>query len=200
MLARTRSQRSTLMSLPLELRQSIFSYALTSDKPLVTFHLDEYQREVYEEASQPALLSVSKQVRAESLLLYYQSNHFIFHSEGKKADDAEQWLQYALPYLHRLGSIVFWLRCMARAPYSAGPQGAIAIRMRYAVRTDCWNVADEWSWVSTVRQPEATDTDAEFLVNTLRQLMSAQPRLLSVDFVANIMKQLRKQYIDYKIH
>ncbi|KAF2725845.1 hypothetical protein K431DRAFT_54004 [Polychaeton citri CBS 116435] len=72
-----------LLDLPAELRALIFSFALTSPRPLVTFRLDPYQKDSYTEAwPPPSLTFVSKQFREESLPIFYQCNDFVLHTEG----------------------------------------------------------------------------------------------------------------------
>lgn len=57
-----------LLTLPAEIRAHIFQHVLTeTEKPLVTFRLDDFQRECYACSIQPALTRVSRQIRCESL-------------------------------------------------------------------------------------------------------------------------------------
>ena len=85
--------KATLFELPRELRDLIYDLALHSDKPLVTFRVDDYQRESYVEAIQPGLTRISRQVRKESLPVFYSTNAFILHSDEPKLVDTQQWLK-----------------------------------------------------------------------------------------------------------
>lgn len=193
------SQRCMLLELPAEVRQSIFAFALKSDKPLVTFHIDDYQRESYEEASQPALLRVSRQVRTEAIPLFYGCNEFIFHTEERQANDAHQWLYKTQPYLDILGGVSFWLRYNTRIHAHITPSGAIAVTMRYAPRQDRWLVLPECKWVTANRKPSDLQPDGEYLIAKLRSLICSEQRQLSAEFFANLLSILRKSYVDYKV-
>src|ERR1700761_2254315 len=89
----TRPARSHFLELPAEIRDYIYEFALTSGKPLVAFRLDEYQRDSYEEATQPPLTRVNRQIRDESLPIFYQSNDIVLHNDSSKGGNTRRWLQ-----------------------------------------------------------------------------------------------------------
>lgn len=193
-------QRNMLLELPAELRGRIFEFALVSDKPLVTFHIDEYQQEDYQEAVQPPLLTVSRQIRQEALPLFYGCNDFIFFTEGRKADEAHNWLDRVRLYLDCLGGITFWLRYVNSVPSHVSPSGAIAITMRYAPRKERWIVCPDWKWISPVRKHDDTPHDAEYLTDRLQCLIDEKAEKKTVEIFINLMNTLRKSYIDHKVH
>lgn len=198
-LSRRATSRSTLLELPAEIRSTIWTFALRSEKPLVTFHIDDYQKESYQEASQPALLSVSRQVRGEAIPIFYGCNDFIFHTEERQANDAHKWLYKSQPYLDILGGASFWLRYNTRVHAHITPSGAISVTMRYAARQDRWEVLPEWKWVTANRKPSDLEPDGEYLVAKLQSLIRSEQRQLNAEFFANLLSILRKSYIDFKI-
>lgn len=191
--------KSPLLALPAEIRECIFEFALTSDKPLVTFRLDDFQRECYQEAVQPPLLNVNRQIRSEALPIYYGCNEFIFHTEGKKADDAHHWLRHAQPHLDKMGKATFWLRYLTRTHQHVGPVGALGIAMEYVPRKERWVVSPAWRWITVVRKPVDVEPDGEFLVDSLQAFVCSENREISAEFYGDLMSNLRKSYIAHKV-
>lgn len=87
----SRKSRLSLLGLPGEIRDLIYELALISEKPTVAFCLDEYQLDGYQEATQPPLTRVNRQIRQESLLIFYEVNKFILRTEEPRAIDTRRW-------------------------------------------------------------------------------------------------------------
>ncbi|QIW96488.1 hypothetical protein AMS68_002006 [Peltaster fructicola] len=197
---RLTSQRSMLLSLPAELRERIFEFALMSEKPLVTFHIDEYQQEDYQEARQPPLLTVSRQIRQEALPLFYASNDFIFFTEGRKADESCCWVKSIQPYLDHLRGVTFWIRHISSMPTHIASRGAIAVTMHFAPRREVWSVCPQWRWISPLRKHDDAEVDAEFLIHKLQSLVDARADQQSSESFTALTGSLRKSYVDHKMH
>jgi hypothetical protein len=132
----TKPPRSRLLDLPAELREHIFSIAVTSEKPIVTFRLDKFQKESYAQAFQPSITKVSRQVRREALPLYYDRNEFIIHTEGQKAEDAHRWLHYSQPHLPKLCRLALWMRYVTLTNDHSPSSGAIGVYLRHDPRVN----------------------------------------------------------------
>lgn len=169
----TRSPPSRLLALPPELRDLIFEFALTvSDAPLVTFRLDSYQKESMCEAVQPALTLVNRQVRAETLTIWYGCNRFVLHSEDVRAVAAEKWLLGNLPHMSLLRGLEIWVRYVTSTNERA--YGALAIRIRQDGKTGLWEVEEEWGWVTVLRRPMGLENDAAFLRGDLQMMLNGK--------------------------
>lgn len=191
---------SPLLALPPELREQVFSYAVFSSKPTVTFRLDKYQRETYEQASQPPLTRVSRQIRRESLPLYFENNAFVFHTEGLKAEDAARWLHRNSSHLGRLYCLKIWVRYVAaneRTPAS----GALAVECRHDVRSGRWAVGEEWKWITVVRRPEGVEWDGSLLVMFLNQLVAGRGREgMGAEEWVGVLEGLKRLYVKDKMN
>lgn len=161
---------SRLLTLPAEIRSLIFEYAVTFDKTAVTFRLDTYQQDCYSQAVQPPLTKVSRQVRFESLPIYYECNDFILHSEAPKAEDALKWLRCNHAYLGTLRRLSFWIRYVPLMDRRASSQGAIGVSIYRPKKDDNWTVDGDWRWITVVRKPTELDGDAKFILSKLRDL------------------------------
>ena len=91
--------RFRLLDLPQEIRDLIYEFAVTSSKPIVAFRLDEYQRPSYQEAIQPPLTRSNRQIRRESLPIFYDCNDIVLHTEGSKMHDTQRWLYCIEPQI-----------------------------------------------------------------------------------------------------
>jgi hypothetical protein len=193
--------RSHLLDLPAELREHIFSLAVTSEKPIVTFRLDKFQKESYTQAFQPAITKVSRQVRREALPLYYDCNEFIIHTEGQKAEDAHRWLYYSQPHLPKLCRLALWMRYVTLTNDHSPSSGAIGVYLRHDPRADCWVVSDSWRWITVVRKPSGVEWDGMLLIQFLTQLVDGRSRtkLTAEDYVG-IMSDLKMLYIKDKMN
>ena len=197
----TKPPRSHLLDLPAELREHIFSLAVTSEKPTVTFRLDRFQKESYEEASQPPITRVSRQVRREALPLYYDCNEFIIHTEGQKAGDAHRWLHYSQPHLSKLGRLALWMRYVTLTNDHSPSSGAIGVYIRHDPREDRWVVGDDWRWITVVRKPAGVDWDGRLLIQFLTQLADGKSRSeMSAEDYVGIMGDLKMLYIKDKMN
>ncbi|KAF2171982.1 hypothetical protein M409DRAFT_63501 [Zasmidium cellare ATCC 36951] len=157
---------SRLLTLPAEIRTLIFEFALTSSsKPTVTFRLDPYQLDTYTPAVQPPLTRVSRQLREETLPIYYELTPFILHSEAPKADDALRWLRCNEAYLPLLRRLTFWIRYVP-ARGSAGV-GAFGVGIGRARKGGEWAVEEEWRWITVVRRPGDVEGDAKVLLGRM---------------------------------
>lgn len=172
--------RSRLLELPAEIRDLIFEFALTSDVPIVAFRLDDYQRDSYVEATQPPLTRVSRQIRAESLSMFYSSNEIVLHTEEKKAKDTQRWLACIEPHLPLLEQLSLWLRYVTLTNDRHASNGCICVSLQRAKGDATWRVQDEWKWITVTKKPSVAGRDATFLRSELRRLIADDP-----DCIAN---------------
>ena len=198
---RTRSKHeSGLLELPAELRATIFEYALTSDKPVVAFLLDAYQRESYQEATQPFLTRISRQVRHESLPLFYGCNEIVLHTEERRAQEALRWLEHIQVHLAKLQRISFWLRYATLTNERSSAVGALSVSLEHSVRDGAWHVDKEWKWITVVRKPASVRGDGEFLVKTLRSLIGGRSRdTMGARDYFEVMTDIRMLYVKDKM-
>lgn len=173
-----KASRHHLLDLPAELRERIFIFAVTSSKTLVTFRLEPFQRDSYQEAVQPTITQVSRPVRREALPLYYDSNEFVLHTEGSKANDARRWLECSEAHLSKLTRLAFWVRYMPFHSEQLTPSGALSVALRHNKHTNVWLVDKKWRWITVVRKPADLAHHGEPLVEMLAQLVSAKSRTM----------------------
>ncbi|EMC98996.1 hypothetical protein BAUCODRAFT_31267 [Baudoinia panamericana UAMH 10762] len=189
-----------LLGLPTELRDLIYEYALTSDKTVVTFRLDAYQRESYNQATQPALTRVSRRVRRETLPIFYGRNSYVLHTEGNKCRDACSWLACNVQHLPKLRHVSFWIRYLAPRGNRAQSQGALAVSLRRPTTTGQWEVDQEWRWVTVVRKPGTIEEDAQILLRKLEILVAEESKDASdTAFFSVILAELSIYYNKQKI-
>lgn len=195
----TKPRRCRLLELPAEIREHIFTFAVVPDKPIVTFCLDRFQKESYEEACQPVITRVSRQIRREALPLFYACNDFIIHTDGDKAEDAQRWFHYSQPHLSKLCHLTFWVRYVARLDNTTPSSGAIGLVIRHNPRTGLWETDEQWRWITVLRKPANVEQDGESLVGILKQLMDSQSKstMAAEQYVA-IMKDLKAAYLKTK--
>ena len=200
-LYRPQSGRCHLLELPPELREAIYAFALVSYKPTVTFKLDRYQQDTYTQANQPPLTRVSRQIRQETLPVWYGGNDIVLHAEGGKADDARKWLVRHEQHLPKLRQVSFWIRYVTPANRYSSSNGAIAVRLRRDPgRGGAWRVEDGWRWITVVRKPEEVARDAKFLVGHLRELLREDwPDQLSAAGLHGLLADLRVGYVRQKM-
>lgn len=196
-----KTPKSHLLELPAELREHIFTLAVTSQKPIVTFRLDRFQKDSYEQALQPAITGVSRQIRREALPLYYDCNEFIIHTEGQKAEDAHRWLHYNQPHLPKLSRLAIWMRYVTQTNDHSPSSGAIGVYLRHDPRQGHWAVSDEWKWITVVRKPVRVEWDGRLLIQFLTQLIHGRTRAeLSPEDYIKIMADLKMLYIKDKMN
>jgi hypothetical protein len=123
------SNLSGLFSLPRELRDIIWEYVITDGRTIPIF------QEIYDPCRedlspyQPALCRVSRQIRSESLPLFYSRNTFLvrltrFHYERRSADGkhfnaAAQWIKsIGDPNLQSLQTLEFEVSYKAQDHYN----------------------------------------------------------------------------------
>lgn len=197
----TKPPQSRLLDLPAEIREHIFRWAVISEKPIVTFRLDRFQKESYEQASQPSITKVSRQVRREALPLFYECNEFIIHTEGEKAEDAHRWLHYTQPHLSKLCRLALWMRYVTLTNDHSPSSGALGVYLRHDPRAGHWVVRDDWKWITVVRKPAGVEWDGSLLVQFLSQLVDGRSRSeLSAEDYVGIMTDLRRLYIKDKMN
>jgi len=197
---RQKQPKCHLIALPAEIRESIFTFAVMPSKPVVTFKLDNYQRDAYQEAVQPAITRVSHQVRREALPLFYDSNEFIIHTEGQKAEDAHHWIYNIQPHLPKLQKVEFWVRYVTLTNDHATHSGALGVAMHHQSREKAWAIHEDWRWITVVRKPAGIDEDGELLVKLLRGLVQKQTdSSLNADGLVGLMADLRLLYIKDKM-
>lgn len=172
----TKPPRCRLLELPAEIREHIFTFVVVPEQPIVTFRLDKFQKESYEEASQPSITRVSRQVRRESLPLFYECNDFIIHTDGDKAEDAERWFHYSQLHLSKLCHLTFWVRYVSRLDTTSPSSGAVGVSVRHNPRAGTWEAVNGWQWITVLRKPANIEQDGEVLVCILKQLVEGQSR------------------------
>lgn len=194
--------RSRLLALPPELRDLIFAFALTSSKPLVAFRLDSYQRQTYQESIQPPLTQVNKQIRRETLPLFYDCNSIILHTEESKINDASHWLFHLGPNLSLLTRISLWIRYVTLTNDNTPANGAMQISM-HRIKSEeegVWEVSDEWEWVTVTKMPSIVDRDAKFLIGELREMLERERSYVeSAEGFVGLLRDLRMGYVKEKM-
>lgn len=191
---------SRLLNLPPEIRDLIFEFALTSPKPVVSFRLDEYQRQSYQEAIQPSLTRVNCQIRKESLPIFYNINEIVLHSENSKVNDTRQWLRCIEPKLSLLNRISLWIRYVTLTNDVSPSNGAISIKMQRTKPDGVWIVLDDWQWITVTRKPSVAHRDAKFLIGAVRQMLGDDSSCNeSADGFIGLMVDLKMLYIKEKM-
>jgi len=190
-----------LLALPAELRERIFVFAVTASQPVVTFRLDSYQKDSYEEARQPALTHVSRQVRREALPLYFECNEIVLHTDGAKSSDAQCWLALSASWhLRMLSHLVFWVRYIPASGEDAARSGALGVAMRHDKRTNLWRVDEDWRWITVVRKPADLRNDGTMLASSLQDLTAGMSReTMSVNDYETLIASLRQRYWKTKV-
>jgi len=194
--------KPTFLNLPAEIRGHIFEFVLSSTE-IVTFRLDSFQRQSYCEAVQPALTRVSRQVRSESLPIYYACNDFVLHTEGPKADDAHRWLQCNARHLPDMRRLSFWVRYVtlthSHHPLSNGvsSHGALSISVYRRTRGCPWAVDNVWRWITVMRKPPELARHAQFIIDELRAMTPAisTDRASPADY-AGVMTDIKLKYAE----
>ncbi|KAK4635652.1 hypothetical protein CLAFUW4_01044 [Fulvia fulva] len=191
---------SRLLRLPAEIRSLIYEYAVASDKTVVTFRLDPYQRDCYEHAIPPPLALVSHQVRAESLPAYYSCNDFILHTESPQADEAKRWLRLNADHLGVLRRVTFWIRYVPFQNDRASSQGAMAVSIYRLTKGADWQVDNDWRWITVVRKPSELQGDTNFMLEKLKYVApEISEETATPDDYATLMTDLRSSYIQEKV-
>lgn len=192
--------RSRLLDLPAEIREHIFTFVVVPDKKtMVTFCLDRFQKESYEEASQPPITRVSRQVRRETVPLFYECNEFVIHTDDQKAEDAQRWLQHNRAQLSKIRHLALWVRFHPGLGSIAPPRGVIGVYLSHNARTGCWAVRDYWRWITVVRKPAMVEQDGQMLIESLNKLVDGRPRrgFTAEDYVM-LIQDLRTAYLKDK--
>lgn len=192
---------SRILTLPTEVRELIYTHVVTEPEGrLVAFRLDALQGQYYNQAVQPALSRVSRQVRSESLPLYYQNNDFVLHTEGTKAEDAYKWLRCNEAYLSSMRRISLWIRYVPLTNNRVSAQGAIGISIYRHRKNENWKIDDDWKWITVVRRPVELNGDVKFLITKLSELVPqiSKDDALSDDYV-DLIGDLRLLYVQEKM-
>lgn len=190
---------SRLLALPPELRDLIFEYALTSSRPIVTFRLDTYQRDSFEEATQPALTRVNRQLRLETLSVFYACNAFVLHTEGAKLDDAREWLCCNEAYLKTMRHFEIWIRHITRRSANPASHGAVGLSVRRSLKHARWRVSSDWRWITVIRKPSGLQEDAEWLIARLRRLLiNESTTFLNAEAWSDLIAEARVAYLRQK--
>lgn len=191
---------SRLLKLPAELRTAIFEFALRSEKPVVAFRLDQYQRDGYQQATQPPLTSVCRQIRDESLSIFYDCNDIVLHTEGTKASDTLRWLRCIEYHLPKLRQISIWLRYVTLTNDRTAPGGALGLSLQRRTSDWIWHVEDQWNWVTVTKRPAAVQSDANFLIAALRSVLAEDAFCLrSADGIYGMLTDLKSMYVKEKM-
>ncbi|KAK3715088.1 hypothetical protein LTR37_007298 [Vermiconidia calcicola] len=98
------SQRplSRLESLPGELRNTIYRYAVIEDSPVIAANLVDKQAKSWR-SHQPALSLTCKQIRDEVLPIYYSENAFTFRRTPEDTYKDDDYLHNAIAWLRSTG-------------------------------------------------------------------------------------------------
>lgn len=187
------------LELPAEIRDLIYEHALRSLKPTVTFHLDHFQKDSYQEASQPPLTRVNRQVRRESLKIFYEVNDFILHTEGPKWIDARKWLRCYEAQIPNLLKVSLWIRYVTLTN-PKDSNGAISVQLMRANDKEPWRVSYHWQWITVTRKPQGIESDARFLMEMLSWMVADESHDLSTsEGFISMMADLRLSYIKEKM-
>ena len=182
--------------LPPEIRDAIYEFALTSDKPVVAFCLDHYQRDSYQEATQPPLTRVNRQIRRESLPVFYGCNDIVLHSDSSKASDTHRWLRCIEPNLAMLRRISLWVRYVTLTNERGASNGAICISMNRSKAAGTWQVDSDWKWITVTRKPSVAQSDAKFLISELTNILAEDADCLeTAEGIIGMMTDLRMMYV-----
>ncbi|KAK3672459.1 hypothetical protein LTR78_007766 [Recurvomyces mirabilis] len=194
----TKQPESRLPALPSELRDLIFEYALVCNKPLVTFRLDNYQKDSMSEAVQPALTRTNRQIRKETLPIWYGCNRFVLHTQDPHAGKGLVWLERNSRYMSLLKHIALWIRYVS--PINDRGYGALSISMRRQAGTDVWYAEDDWEWITVIRKPTGLEDDARFLQKELDYLLENDYQgQLDAEKFHCILLETRRRYIEHKM-
>jgi hypothetical protein len=198
------SSPSPLLTLPFELRTQIFLHALSHPPHLVTFPPDHVQAQYYTAALPlPALTRVSKQIRHETLPLYFQANTFILHTEEPKFLDAKAWLRAGITqrFLADLRSVEVWVRYVplggARGALGGGCFGVRVGRERKGGR---WRVEEGGvRWVTVTRRPVDWEGDVKGLVRGFGEALGGLEEEGAEEWIA-VLEGVRDGYCRRKVH
>ena len=195
------TDRCQFLELPAEIRELIYGWALKSDKPTVTFLLDYHQRDVYTEGVQPALTRVSKQVRKESLPVFYASNDFVLHTGDPKASQTRKWLRCIETRLPLLRHMSFWVRYVTLTNDRSEVTGAIELSLvRELTNGHVYWENDRWRWLTVTRQPTDVWKDASFLSHILMLKNMDEPHSFeSAEGMSGLISDLRSLYTQEKM-
>nr|POF08183.1 hypothetical protein CFP56_62763 [Quercus suber] len=186
---------SRLLALPSELRDLIFEYALTSANTVVTFRLDPYQEDSYSQAVQPALTRVNRQVRRESLpVWYWHSNAFIMHTEATKADHTMRWLKCNERYLPLLREVEVWVRVLGSSNnLRSVASGAVGLVVARKGGDATWRVQEGWRWITVCRKPAGVEEDVLFLKEKLGEARDVKTAWDWAELLATLKKEYTKR-------
>ena len=101
-----------LLGLPPELRNSIWRYALTEPDGIWLPYVDrswKYGARCFRSIKEPGLLAVSRQVRNETLEMFYYENTF----KSRDGNDVEPWLKS----IGKKAALISRLHAMPRGPF-----------------------------------------------------------------------------------
>lgn len=139
-----------LFKLPAELREAIFKLVVISKDPFCTHRLDERNKSWLQIACPPAITRVSRQIRSESLPLYYSCNRFKIRTEGPKFHEASEWLECIGKHVNALRHLMFDIRCD---------------------RINETTKHGHFRWLEIIMKPQTLDGEADSLVVHFRQTM-----------------------------
>lgn len=196
----TKPQPCRLLELPPELRDVIFEYATRSEKPLTAFRLDNFQLHDYEEATQPPLTRTCRQIRNESLPVFYRSNDIVLHTDGSKYDETSAFLRCVAAHIPKMHILSLWVRYVTFTNMRSLASGAICIRLRRPKPIADLQVDDEWQWKTPTRPPPAVASDGKFLIRQLKAMLAeGRSYLETADSLAAALVDLRMEYVKEKM-
>jgi len=193
---RSKTRRCRLFELPPEIRIAIFEYALASDNTVVTFRLDDYQRDSLQEAVQPNLTRVNHQVRLETLPIWCGCSTFVLHTEDAKGRDSQRWLRSNEAHLAKLKRVSVWVRRVARTTGQSS-HGALGINLYRQASDDMWHVSELWDWITVMRKPLGLEAEAQAMIWRARDLLGGDRSCLrtDADYWRYILGKLRDWYL-----
>ena len=151
----TDSRHSRLLSLPAEIRNRIYNYALVEGRIEIQSHS--------EPPPQPALLQVNRQIRSEARQMYYRENNFVWFINDYDCGTFIRWSQSSERRKHanhiwKMGGLCVWenvLQWLEAIYYNRvdGPawhgeervgDSAAVVHLMEAVRSMGWDQGLSW--------------------------------------------------------
>lgn len=129
-------QNSPLEKLPAELRNKIYRLVVSDNKPLTVCA----RSPGYHKAIQPPITRVCRQIRDESLTMFYHCNEFVF-----EVTPAESWTETRWDIADRVWEIERWLHSTSEN-YRAAIRGLLIVCGSNCRAPDCesmWQVLAE---------------------------------------------------------
>lgn len=188
----SKNKHFRFLDLPPELRNRIYSFATVREGPFYIGEVaDGYCSDRWESPKQPALLMVSKQIREESLPIFYGENTFVCHPDvmfpGFQHSNIEVFLDTCEPYLPMITSV-----------------GYASTRKLYRTVTnnddaETWvmakNAQKDWVLAELRRHEKNTEADEETKEVWRKQLQVQMKAIEDVDYSDPVHLEETDHYI-----